>query len=269
MLPRPILIFASLTVLFLTSFRSANATQNSDQEQSKEPVVLVVKLNLSEIRCLKETGVLQTTLPALLRNRVREIRIEAQTSFLKQAHKVQVKTDKRNRIVSVALDDEMLDRLDYQPIEFKIYESNFDRVALVYKASQNRGRAVARAIADSDLFVRIDDQRGAVGAMVKPEKPQFKTSFGTVDIAWKQIAGIRFNADDNSAESVVVTLKKGDVFSATIDWKKLAVKTRWGIKELEVHQLESVTADRQARYAVDKEGRHVLLAGETPKTQLK
>ena len=259
------LLFKILTFMAICLLQSSavfssvsQGQQTRTQDIPQQPVALILELSSSQILRLKQSGNLRTTLPSKVLNRVHSVRLKRQTSFLEKTQTVQAKTDKLNRTVSIEVDDAIIDRLDFQPVEIKIYESNFESIVIAYKPPKRKTQTTASASSpNTTMFFRINDKRGVMGDFSDTDSLQFTAGFGDVKIPLKQISGIRFNA--KSEQEVFVTLKNGDAFSATIQWSKIEVKTRWGTKELAVSQLESITADRESRYAVDSKGRYLLL----------
>jgi hypothetical protein len=75
---------------------------------------------------------------------------------------------------------------------------------------------------------------------------KLKTDFGKLTVRAKEIAGIRFNVD--SIGGVAVELKSGETFLGKPDFDSIAMKCSWGIEELGLSDIESVTVDRRVRF---------------------
>ena len=233
------------------------ARQLPAEEDLGKKFVLIVKLSDQQINRLRLTGSLSTRIPPKFVNRVGAIRFKRTSSFRGDALKVSgAKTEKSNRSMSVEIDNSVLERLAYQPVDLRIYESGFDVVELKFnplgivagelpeefQPSVDQGQAPY-------MYARINSQRGIYGSLENFETLAIKTQFGKVSVPSAEIAGIRFN--DGSANRAFVVLKKGDVFSGEIELDSIAVKSRWGDQTLKLTELESLTLNREVIFLRD------------------
>lgn len=227
----------------------------SDVDVNKK-FVLILKLNDNQINKLRIEGSLSTRIPPKFVNRVGAIRFQRRVSFLSDPLKVVGETtEKMDRSISVQVDNTILERLAYQPVDLMVYESGFDRVNLKFNPL---GMAAGKLPTEFQAFgkesgpivyARINSQRGIYGTLQNFETLSIETQFGKVDIPSKEIAGIRFN--DGNASRAFVVLKKGDVFSGEIDLGSLSIQSRWGVRKLEIGELESITQSRETVFLRD------------------
>jgi len=190
---------------------------------------------------------LSTRIPPNLVNRVGKIRLKRSRSFLSRSLKVVgAQTEKKNGLVSVEIDNTILERLAYQPVEMSIYESGFNQVQLKFNPLGSvAGKLPAEAQSPADLqagpymFVRIDSKRGIYGLIKNFETLSIETQFGKVQIPTSELAGIRLN--DGGVNKAFVVLKKGDFFTGKIDMETITVQSRWGDKEINLREVESFT----------------------------
>jgi len=228
-----------------------------EKEETNQRFVLILNLNDQQISKLRLTGSLSTQIPPKFVNRVGAIRFKRPFSFQSDPLKVSGgKTVKRNRTVSVELDNTVLERLAYQPVDFQIYESGYDRVELRFNPLGVVAGKLPEEFEPSDeptqspyMYAKINSQRGIYGRLKDFEKLTIKTQFGKVDIPSEEIAGIRFN--DGKSNRVFIVLKKGDVFSGQINLKSITVESRWGDQTLKLSELESLTLNREIVFLRD------------------
>ena len=217
------------------------------EDKLSQKFVLVMKLNDDQINRLRVNGSLITQIPPKLVNRVGKIRFKRSASFLsKSLRVVGAKTEKKNRLVSVEVDNTVLERLAYQPVEMSIYESGFDQVRLKFNPLGSvagklptETQPPANPKSNPYMFVRINAKRGIYGLLKDFDTLSIETQFGKVKVPTSELAGIRLN--DGGPKQAFVVLKKGDVFSGQIDMETITVQSRWGNKEIKLREVESFT----------------------------
>jgi len=242
-----ILILAFSTPASIVAWES----NQEDERSSEEKFVLVITLNASRIRSLQVDGVLKTEVPPKLRNKIEAIRFQNPTSFLDEPIQIEAKTDLQNRALASRIDQSVIDRLEYQPVQMKIYDGNFSSVLVVLDNSKQDsvatvpGQLAAPPQGPNDsnpFFVRISDTRGISGAIKDLKTIVLKTEFGDVDLPFEHVRGIRFRPIENSQTAqVYAVLKNGDRISGVVNRKTISIKSRWGEKELRIAEIDSLT----------------------------
>lgn len=243
----------------------------TDTELKK--VVLVVKLDSEKIQQLRASGQFIANIPPKLTNRVGAVRFKRELSFLKKPFKANVISDKLNRSLVVKVDNTILERLDFQPVEIKIYDSGFDRVFLKFDFRGNSAGALPEQVEieknpdDSPLvFIRLGEDRGVYGTLKGLNKFPVRAEFGDVEIPFKQVKGIRLNTDKNN--SAFVMLHSGDEFMATVKPLNVTVNTWWGPREISMSEIESITISREQVFVESKDGKwQIQSTRATPQTQ--
>lgn len=203
-----------------------------------------LRMDDQKIAMLKASGSLRTTVPKAFRNTIDGIKMHRDFSFITDEFVADDHVEKRGTTLLVKLTDEMLDRLDYQPLLNKVYFSNFSDVLLVYVKPKNSpteqaGSAKQTGEDSPKFFAKIDEFRGIYGSIDR-DFIKMKTSFGSVDIDVAKIEGIRFH-DGNS---ISVWLSRQDRISGTIDFDELTMQCSWGEQKLKVDDLETLTLKR-------------------------
>ena len=229
----------------------------ASEKESIKKFVLIFNLTDQQINRLRSTGSLSTRVPPKYVNRVKAIRFKKSHSFRSDSLRVAgVKTEKSRRSVAVEIDNSVLERLAFQPVDLQIFESGFDVVRLKFNPRGNvAGKLPEEFPPPADLskvpfmYARIDSRRGIYGTLENLEALPIKTQFGAVKVPIAEIAGIRFN--DGDPTRVFVVLKKGDVFSGEINLDSITLKSRWGEQALKVSELESLTLNQDVIFLRD------------------
>lgn len=213
---------------------------------------LVLKIGDAEANALRRDGVLRTKLPPAYRNRVGSIVLKGPTTFREERLKIEEDVDKLGNNLIVNVDESIVDRLGYQPVVMKIYQSNYDTVVLRYqRGPQNRlasnRKFLKPAFDDSpQLFIRMSAETGTTGWIRGMKTLPLQTQFGKMNFRFEDIRGVRFNA--GQPDQVVVISATGDYLTATIDLDKITLATRWGEEEIAISDLESISWHRDSKF---------------------
>ena len=223
------------------------------EKKKNERYMVVLTIGEQEAASLRRDGYLRATLPEKFRNRVDSVLLKHPTTFLKKKLVIRDDVDKTGRTLLVNVDESIVDRLEYQPVQMKVYQSGFDSITLKYQRSTTRSRLAPRGRGanpkrnDSpQVFVRLSPQNGTTGWIRNMQTLQVETQFGSTKIPLNRIAGIRFNAPEKN--QVVIISVTGDYLTGKIDFDDIVLATRWGDEKIPVSKLESVTYNRDSRF---------------------
>lgn len=225
----------------------------ADKSDKKERYMLVLTIGELEASALRRDGQLRATLPAKFQNRVDSVLLKHPTTFLSKKLIVNDDVDKLGRTLLVNVDESIVDRLEYQPVQMKIYQSGFDSITLKYQRPRNRARLASirrgtkpKPNDSPQVFVRLSPQNGTTGWVRNMKTLTVETQFGSTELPLNRIAGIRFNADESN--EVVVISVAGDYLTGSIDLNEIVLATRWGDEKIPVSKLESITYHRESRF---------------------
>lgn len=245
---------------------TAAEKKKTEKKKKDDRFMVVLTIGEQEAASLRRDGYLRATLPEKFRNRVDSVLLKHPTTFLSKKLLVRDDTDKRGRSLLVNVNEAIVDRLEYQPVQIKVYQSGFDSITLRYRrpTNQNQRSALRRGTKpkpnDSpQVFVRLSPQNGTTGWIRNMQTLKIETQFGPTKIPFNRIAGIRFRANEDN--QVVVISVTGDYLTGTIDFDDIVLATRWGDERIPISKLESVTYHRDSRFlegAKETGGRWVL-----------
>ena len=258
---------AIAALLLCSSFYVLNTVvANVAQQDSPTKYVLIINLDSNKIETLRRTGVLTANIPPKMINKINAIRFKRKTSFLTKSLETKAPIDKVNSDLLAVIDNTVIERLDYQPVEVKIFESGFNRLFIKFNPKGNVAGEIPKQIKverrpeDSQfVYVRLDNQRGLYGTLKGLSKFPVKTGFGDVEIPSKQLKGIRLNTDDKGSAHVM--LHSGDEFTATIADQKITINSWWGPQEVKLSEIESITTSKEQKFIGAKDGKWKLQSG--------
>lgn len=224
-----------------------------NEKKNDERYMVVLTIGPQEAAALRRDGYLRATLPDKFRNRVDSVVLKHPTSFLKKKLIIRDDIDKARSTLLVNIDESVVDRLEYQPVQMKVYQSGFNSITLKYRRPNNRGRLPSpgrgtkpKPNDSPQVFVRLSSENGTTGWIRNMQNLEIETQFGSTKIPLNRVAGIRFNTP--KTDRVVVISVTGDYLSGTIDFDNIVLATRWGDERIPVSKMESVTYHRDSRF---------------------
>lgn len=154
------------------------------------------------------------------------------------------RVEEGNLIIPIPI--EVIDRLDYQPVEFKIYQSNVKQATLVPVHDPDHDYSLATREIEPDFFVRLKPNNGVAVAFENLNSFKLENELFKVEFPFFEIEGIFF--DDRQEYNASVVLRNGDVISGKHSWpEQVKFETPWGKEKIEMDQVVSVTRDKSVQ----------------------
>jgi len=247
-------LFLSLNCILLLG--QEKEPDQATKEKKSDRYMVVLTIGEQEAATLRRSGRLRATLPDKYRNRVDSVLLKHSTTFLSKKLVVRGDFDKAGSSLMVNVDESVIDRLEFQPVQIKVYQSGYKSITLRYKRpSRAQLDAIPREAKpkpdDSpQVYVRLSPKNGTAGWIRNMKNLSVETQFGSTEIPFNRIAGVRFNTEESN--KVVVISLTGDYLTGTIDFDEIVLATRWGDQKIPVGELESITNHRDARFLEDK-----------------
>lgn len=159
---------------------------------------------------------------------------------------IRPRTQVADGTLTIPIPIQVIDRLDYQPVELQIYQSNVVRATLVpINDTENNYSLITKAI-QPDFFVRLKPNKGVAVAFENVKSFKLKNELFDVEFPFLEIEGIFFGDQEEKMASVV--LRNGDMVSGKHSWpEKVEFDTRWGKEEIELDQVVAVTRDKSVQ----------------------
>ena len=234
-----------------SSTQSDSATESDDLNKRFN---LILVIGEAEANALRRDGILKTEVPARYRNRVGSILLKGPTTFLNKRLTVEEDIDKHGQDLLVNVDESIVDRLGYQPVLMKVYQSGFTTVVLRYqrggpknRLASNRESLKPKPADSPQMFIRLSDANGTSGWIRDLKTLAVLTEFGSVEIPMSKVKGVRFNT--GGKDDVVVITATGDYVTGKIAMPNITLATRWGEETIGIEDIESVTWHRNSRFS--------------------
>lgn len=219
--------------------------QSSLEGGTEDKFVMVVKLTDQQIQQMKVAGAIQTRVPRPLVGKVAAIKLVHASPFLRESISIEPTTTRRQTVLETTVDESVIDRLAYQPVEFKVYDSGFNTLLIRYipvVAMLNEPKnGLNIGFDDSPLMmIRLSGDRSILGYLDGLKTISVNGEVGKVSLATDKIAGMKFHIGDK--DQAFVVLNSGDELTVNVDLEKVTILSRWGKTEVPVEDLDSITA---------------------------
>ncbi len=220
-----------------------------DDDQQKYRVVL--QLNERSLGSLNSTGFAKARVPENQIGNVVALKLISPGSFFNEPAVVTPETENVAGVMTVKLTDEMVQHLQVQPLEVRIYESNFANILLVAEPGVLLRQPPLPEVDLPDtpgMYFRLPDDRGIMAHIADRTNLEINSVIGNIEVPLDKIQAANFNFGGEL--SVFLVLKDGSRLSGVTTTESVRVTSKWGDHTLGIRDLEMMTPDRETRLEV-------------------
>ena len=171
------------------------------------------------------------------------VMIQKPNSFKPAPLSLRPNTFMDGRQMIVELLPHLLDRLDYQPLKLKLFQSNVDSIRLVPSQRTMQGNSVVpvqTTAARPNFYLRLKPQNGVSVSLTGVHSFRLKNDIVDLDIPFDHVEAVFFDTEEDGVASIV--LRNGDNISGKHDWpEEVEFETPWGNETISLDRLVSVT----------------------------
>ena len=238
----------SFLILVLTCFAHPAVAQHDLEQTIRDTELVRLRLDLTDedLRNLEHVGQLQMRIPDYFKNRVAAIQLRYVGTYLEKKIRVSGEPTTSEDITHLTVDDILMERIRFQPVEYRVFEKNFSRVQINYEESEDPV-FVADAnegFTDQEFGIHIADRLRLTARISLESKLNFASDLGNIQIGWNDIDQMTFAADE--ALKATVHLKTGDILTGLVDLSELTIKTKWGQVTIPMDDIRTILPNRQA-----------------------
>ncbi|QEG21118.1 hypothetical protein [Mariniblastus fucicola] len=199
----------------------------------------VMTLDDASLKTLLRDGRVEIEVPTPLINSVESVIIK-RPFYFKDKHASDFADAKLagHRLV-LNVDDSVVERIDYQPVELKVYETGFTSVVLNYvgKTSSLTDRKIGDADADSPLLtVKLKSGKGITGRIKGMKSLKMDSTLGRITVSFARTSKI-FVRDNGELN---IEMANGDLISGTIDGGQIELINRWGSETIDMSDVAAL-----------------------------
>ena len=219
-------------------------TQDSVEEDQWFSANVVI--DDQKLDSLRRTGALNISLPPQYVNRVDAIVLKRPFYFKEENATEFLDITRDFRSVSMDITETLLDQLDYQAVELRIYESEFDTIVLRYVGGKVTRDAKTYLAGDAEndspvVKVLLKNGKGISGRIRGMKKIHIDSVMGELDIDIKDVSLITFNKED---QKFSFAMRNGDNISGESEFKEIELLSRWGTEVLDLIDIRSIKPEQ-------------------------
>ncbi len=205
----------------------------------------VVTITDAQLELLVRQGTLRINVPANLRNSIRSIVIQRPVYFKEKRATSYPDASMTGNEVLIEISNSLLERIDYQPVELKFYESGVDRVVLKYTGLAPNRKDISQVgdpASDSPIvFVKLKSGKGIEGRIKGMSKLNIESQFGSLKLDFSSIAKISFSPEGK----LMTQMANGDLISGTISGDSIELLNLWGNEAIQFSEVDAITPGRR------------------------
>ena len=198
----------------------------------------VVTLDDAKLESLLRKGRVEVNIPAQLINSIDSVIIKRPFYFKEKNGVEFADATLAGKRLEVRVDHEVIERIDYQPIELKVYENGYSSVVLKYIGNSNKRSAKTIGDPNTDspmLTVKLKSGKGIAGRISGMQSLDIDSVLGPIKVAFSKTNKILVGTKGE----LNIEMTNGDLISGTIKGGKIELLNRW---ENETIDLSSVAA---------------------------
>ena len=213
-----------------------------------------VTLDDSFVSKLIENGQLKSSVRTEQdRKQIGFVMLQFQDTKSKSPVDLELEVNVDGEVIAIDLDDEIISTIKGQPIRVRLKDAALGFKTLVMNYQKFKPAPPAPlGLKDKNgkdlnvVFFRLDDSSAIAGGIEGLTSVSLGTKFGKFEFPFEEIAGIRFNIDEQ--KNAMVVLINGDSMTGSVEMKKVSVVTDWGKADIEISHLESITMTPESRF---------------------
>lgn len=208
----------------------------------------VLTLDDSNLSTLIQQGRVEIAIPGQLINSVESVVLKRPVHF-----KDDRATDFADAALSgqklvVRVDRSVIERIDYQPVELKVYETGFRSVILHFSGEMSEGKlkAIGDPRTDSPLLtLKLKSGNGITGRISGMKQLKIDSSLGKIDVAFDRVSRVRVRPNGELG----IEMRNGDLISGRVDGDKIELINRWSTETIELAKVSELIIKQPGKQA--------------------
>jgi len=207
----------------------------------------VLKLDSKLVSSLRSYGSLRSEVPEANRNKINFIELHYKETEDEEPIELGIPINVSGKNASLTLDEDLIGQVKGQPVRIPLdgTRSDFAQIVLRYEAPVTPSPMLAGSDEDT-YFIRMTDAQLMAGNLTDFDSLSMKTKFGDVTIPTNQVAGIRFQIDNQN--SAVAVLTNGDTITGVPTIPAIELETDWGQADIETEFIQALTTSANSRF---------------------
>jgi len=213
----------------------------------------VVTLDDTKLDSLLRNGLIEVNVPVQLKHSIDSVILKRPIYFKEKKAVGFADAELAGRSLEVKVDDEIIDRIDYQPIELKVYETGYSSVILRYiglAGNRNRGLSnIGDPKTDSPvLTVKLKSGKGIAGRISGMQSLDINSTIGQIRVSFAKTNKILVGEKGE----LNIEMINGDLISGTINGGKIELLNRWENETIDLATVAALVVQRPKTNSVGR-----------------
>ena len=230
-------------VVFPAPTTLAQGMTNAAGEEIAHPVsgfVAVVTLDDKKLESLLKDGQLEIAIPKQLTNSIDSITMKRPVYFKDQDASQFADATLKGQKLYVNIDELALERIDYQPIDLKVYETGYSSIVLKYFGT-TRGRSKLDEIGDAKtdsafVMIKLKSGKGIQGRIKGLKSIPISSNLGDISLSIGNTRSIEIGAENR----LTAKMLNGDLISGSTSMTSVELLTRWENETLKLSDIAEI-----------------------------
>ena len=229
----PLMVLLSLTLMVST--HTAIGQQQIEEDAWFSAVVV---LDDQRVQTLRSVGSLQVSIPPHLVNHIDAVVLRRPVFFKDEPATQFADFERLGPVITTGVDETLLNQLDYQSVELRVFESGFNSIVLRYAGgnAQDLNKLPLQNESDSPVFkVLLESGKGIIGRIKGIKTMDVNSVLGEVEIDLDRVTLIEVGK-----AGMTFTMRNGDKVTGDSELKEVELLTRWGNEVLDIYDIKSL-----------------------------
>ena len=205
----------------------------------------VLTLDDHKLKSLLRSGHIEINIPHQLVNSVESVIVKRPVYFKDKSALDFADAELAGQQLVLSIDGSVIERIDYQPVELKVYETGFSSVVLRYNGDSESGRKNRKAPGDPAtdspmLRVKLKTGKGISGRIRGMRSLDLDSTLGKIKVEFSRARKILVRQDGE----LNVEMVNGDLISGSIDGGAIELVNRWGNETIKISDIAALTMIR-------------------------
>lgn len=209
-------------------------------------VKATVLLTDERMKLLRQGGALQIPVPPGIGN-VEAVVLRRPVFFKDKVASAYGNSSLQQRSMTVDVSETILDRIDYQPVELKVYESGFSGIVLKYVGGLSTSRKANEEVGDPAVdspvvTLRLKNGRGIMGRIKGLKSLAVDSTIGKLELDVASIRKIKTNKNGK----LTIEMPSGNRISGTISFAGIELLNRWEDETFSMSKIDEIVVEKPA-----------------------
>lgn len=208
----------------------------------------VLTLDDSSLQRLIRKGRVEVAIPLQLVNSVESVILKRPVHFKDDSATEFADAQLSGRSLVVGVDHSVIERIDYQPVELKVYETGFRSVVLNYTGdhSNRELKKLGDPQTDSPLLtVKLKSGNGITGRILGMKQMKIDSTLGKIEVAFDRARRIKVKPNGDLG----IELLNGDLISGSVAGDSIELINRWSTETIKLTDVEELVVRRPKKQA--------------------